>query len=60
MADTLLLMLTYLIQHPIQDVQGELLGMSPSHANQWLHLLHRVLHQALAQQERLPARTAAE
>jgi hypothetical protein len=34
MADTLLLMLTYLTQHPIQDVQGQLLGMSPSHANQ--------------------------
>jgi DDE superfamily endonuclease len=60
MADTLLWILTYLKQHPFQEVPGQLFGMSQSNANEWLHLLHLVLKQALAQQEQLPARTAAE
>jgi Helix-turn-helix of DDE superfamily endonuclease len=60
MADKLLFILTYLKQNPIQEVQGQLFGMSQSNANEWLHLLHPVLNQALAQQELLPARTAAE
>src|ERR687892_150501 len=45
MADKLLFILTYLKQHPIQEVQGQLCGMSPSHANKGLHLLHTGLHQ---------------
>jgi Helix-turn-helix of DDE superfamily endonuclease len=57
-ADKLLFILTYLKQHPIQEVQGQLFGMSQSNANTWIHLLHPVLNQALADQERLPARTA--
>ena len=57
-ADTLLFILTYVKQHPIQEVQGQLCGMSQSHANTWIHLLHPVLNHALADQERLPARTA--
>jgi Helix-turn-helix of DDE superfamily endonuclease len=60
MADKRLFILTYLKQNPIQEVQGQLLGMSQSHANKWIHVLHAVLHQALADQERLPARTAEE
>jgi hypothetical protein len=60
MADKLLFILTSLKQHPIQEVQGQLFGMSPANANKWLHLLHTVLHQAFAQQDLLPARTAAE
>jgi DDE superfamily endonuclease len=60
MADKLRFILTYLKQNPIQEVQGQLFGMSQSNANKWLHLLHTVLNQALAQQEQLPARTAAE
>src|SRR5262247_2763524 len=60
LADKLLFILTYLKQNPIQEVQGQLFGMSQSNANKWLHLLHTVLNQALAQQELLPARTAAE
>jgi len=60
MADKRLFMLTYLKQHPIQEVQGQLFGMSPSNANKWIHLLHPVLNQALADQDLLPARTAAE
>jgi DDE superfamily endonuclease len=58
MADKLLFILTYLKQNPIQEVQGQLFGMSQSNANKWIHLLHPVLNQALADQELLPARTA--
>jgi hypothetical protein len=57
-ADKLLFILTYLKQNPIQEVQGQLFGMSQSNASKWIHLLHPVLNQALADQERLPARTA--
>jgi hypothetical protein len=57
-ADKLLFILTYVKQHPIQEVQGQLFGMSQSNANKWIHLLHTVLNQALAHQELLPARTA--
>jgi Helix-turn-helix of DDE superfamily endonuclease len=60
MADKRLVILTYVKQHPVQEVQGQLFGMSQSHANTWIHLLHRVLNQAVADHERLPARTAAE
>ena len=60
MADKLLFILTYLKQNPIQEVQGQLFGMSQSNANKWIHLLHSVLNQALADQELLPARTAEE
>ena len=56
--DKLLFILTYLKQNPIQEVQGQLFGMSQSNANKWIHLLHPVLNQALADQKLLPARTA--
>jgi Helix-turn-helix of DDE superfamily endonuclease len=46
LADKLLFMLTYLKQNPIQEVQGQLFGMSQSHANTWIHVLHPVLNQA--------------
>jgi hypothetical protein len=59
-ADKRLFILTDLKQHPSQEVQGQLLGMSQSNANQWIHLLHPVLNRALAHQDLLPARTAAE
>ena len=59
LADKRLFILTYVKQHPIQEVQGQLFGMSPSNANTWIHVLHPVLNQALADPERLPARTAA-
>ena len=59
-ADKQLFILTYVKQNPIQEVQGQLFGMSQSNANKWIHLLHAVLNQALAHQERLPARNADE
>jgi Helix-turn-helix of DDE superfamily endonuclease len=59
-AAKLLVILTYLKQHPIQEGQGQLFGMSPSNATKWIHVLHPVLNQALADPELLPARTAEE
>jgi hypothetical protein len=59
-ADKLLFILSYLQHNPIQELQGQLFGMSQSNANKWLHLLHTVLNQALADQDLLPARTADE
>ena len=59
-ADKRLFIRTDLKQHPIQEVQGQLFGMSQSHANTWIHVLHPVLNQALANQDLLPARTAEE
>jgi len=60
MADKLLFMLSYLKHNPIQEMQGQLFGMSQSNANKWIHLLHPVLNQALADQHLLPARTAED
>jgi hypothetical protein len=60
MADKLLFILTYVKQNPIQEVHGQLFGMSQSNANKWIHVLHPVLNQALADQELLPLRTAAD
>ena len=45
-ADKQLFILTYVKQHPIQEVQGQLFGMSQSNANKWIHLLHAVLNQS--------------
>jgi hypothetical protein len=59
-ADKLLFILTYVKQNPIQEIQGQLFGMSQSNANKWIHLLHPILNQALAYQDLLPARTAEE
>jgi hypothetical protein len=56
LADKLLFILTYVKQNPLQALQGQLLGMSQSNANTWMHLLHTVLNRALAHQELLPAR----
>ena len=47
-ADKLLFILTYVKQNPIQEVQGQLFGMSQSNANKWIHLLHPVVNHALA------------
>jgi hypothetical protein len=46
MADTLRFILTSLKQHPIQEVQGQLVGMSQSKAKKWIPLLHAVRKQA--------------
>jgi Helix-turn-helix of DDE superfamily endonuclease len=59
-ADKLLFILTSMKQNPIQESQGQLFGMSQSNAHKWIHRLHPVLNQALADQDLLPARTADE
>jgi hypothetical protein len=60
MADKLLFILSDVKHHPIQEMQGQLFGMSQAKANKWIHLLHPVLNQAFADQHLLPARTADE
>jgi DDE superfamily endonuclease len=45
-ADTQRFMLTYVKQHPMQELPGQRFGMSQSKANKWIHLLHCVLNQA--------------
>lgn len=58
--DKLLFILVYLKQYPTQTVQGQLFGLSQSNANKWIHMLHPVLNQALAQADYLPRRAAAQ
>ena len=59
-ADRLLFILTYLKQNAIQEVHGQLFGMSQSNVSKWVQLLLEILNTALASQCLLPARTAAE
>ena len=58
--DRLLFILTYLKQNAIQQVHGQLFGMSQSNVSKWVRLLLDILNTALANQSLLPARTAAE
>jgi len=59
-ADRLLFILTYLKQNAIQEVHGQLFDMTQSNVSKWVRLLLDILNAALAQQQLLPARTAAE
>ena len=59
-ADRLLFILTYLKQNAIQEIHGQLFGMSQSNVSKWVRLLLDILNRALASQSLLPARTAAE
>ena len=59
-ADRLLFILTYLKQNAIQEVHGQLFGMSQSNVSTWVRRLLAILDDALAAQRLLPARTAAE
>jgi hypothetical protein len=54
----LLFILVYLKQGTIQEVQATLFEMHQPDANQWIHLLHPLLNQALAAVGELPARDA--
>lgn len=56
--DKLLFILIYLKQGPTQEMQATLYGMHQPDANQWIHLLHPLLNQALAKLGELPARDA--
>jgi hypothetical protein len=59
-ADRLLFILTYLKQNAIQEVHGQLFGMSQSNVSKWVRLLLDILNDALAAQRLLPARNAVE
>ena len=54
--EKLFFILNYLKSNNLQTVQGSLFNLSQPKANQWIHTLHPVLNQALAQAEALPAR----
>ncbi|MBM4460677.1 MAG: transposase [Chloroflexi bacterium] len=56
--DKLLFILVYLKQNSLQTAHGVLFGMAQPDANQWIHLLHPLLNQALAALGAHPARTA--
>jgi hypothetical protein len=60
MQDKLLFILMYLRKATTQDIFGEVFGMSQPAVNQWIHLLHPCLNQALAELGEIPARTASE
>lgn len=54
--DKLLFILHYLKTNNLQTVQGALFGMSQPKANVWIHCLHPILNQTLAELGELPAR----
>ena len=54
--DKLLFILHYLKTNNLQTVQGALFGISQPKANVWIHCLHPILNQTLAELGELPAR----
>ena len=54
--DKLLFILHYLKTNNLQTVQGAMFAMSQPKANRWIHCLHPILNQALAELGELPAR----
>jgi hypothetical protein len=60
MEDKLLFILTYLRKATTQDIFGEVFGMSQPVVNQWIHILHPCLNQALVKLGEIPARTASD
>lgn len=56
--DKLVFILVYLKQASTQEVHGLLFGMSQSKTNVWIHRLHPLLNQALADAGELPVRQA--
>jgi hypothetical protein len=54
--DKLFFILTYLKSNNLQAVQGALFGINQPKANLWIHCLHSVLNETLAQLGELPVR----
>ena len=54
--DKLFFILHYLKTNNLQQVQGAMFGMSQPKANLWIHCLHPILNQTLAELGELPAR----
>jgi hypothetical protein len=57
--DKLLFILIYLKQGATQEMHATLFGMFQPDANAWIHLLHPLLNQTLAERGELPVRDAA-
>ncbi len=58
--DKLLFILFYFRHYPTQEVLGFLFGLSQPQANYWVHVLSRLLQQALGREAQLPARQPAD
>ena len=58
--DKLLFILVYVKVYPLQQVQGELFGISQGQANGWIQRLTPILQSALAQEDLLPERTPSK
>ena len=58
--DKLFFILNYLKTNNLQTVQGVVFGMSQPKANVWIHCLHPILNQALAELGELPVRQMEE
>jgi hypothetical protein len=56
MADKLFFILHYLKTNNLQEVQGAMFRISQAKANVWIHCLHPILNQTLAELGELPAR----
>lgn len=59
MADKLFFILHFLKTNNLQQVQGAMFGISQPKANVWVHCLHPILNQTLAELGELPARQMA-
>lgn len=57
--DKLLFILVYFKLYPLQEVQGELFGLSQGQANEWIQRLTPILQAALEQEQLLPERNPA-
>jgi len=57
--DKLFFILFYFRHYPTQEVLAFWFGLSQGQANQWIHRLTPLLHQALGREQQLPARSAA-
>jgi len=57
--DKLFFILFYFRHYPTQEVLAFWFGFSQGQANQWIHRLTPLLHQALGREQQLPARSAA-
>lgn len=58
--EKLFFILNYLKTNNLQSVQAALFGLSQPKANLWIHCLHAVLNQTLAQMGKLPARQMSD
>jgi hypothetical protein len=58
--DKLLFILVYVKVYPLQEVQGELFGISQGQTNGWIQRLTPLLQSALAQEDLLPERAPSK